>query len=330
MPRARFQEYTVPALYSTYSTSLWYKCYQAGPISQLTTALVIAIWPGLCVMARRLLTTATLLCAIPSANACAPTVNPALISERVAAAAMRLQLPSQAAERVQEYVRLLLAYNERTNVYSKSAYDKLPFHIEDSMTLALLVGKEARHGSLDLGSGSGLPSLVIACVNPELPVWAIESKSRKTRFLAHAAKQLDLSLYTPLTREWRGPRSCTIPPCFLPVVTQLSRGRAHDCAENVNELSRSWVFDCDVVSAKAFKPLNEVGPIARRCVRDRARLLVPISEAQTHEFALGEEKLQRQGELIYYSEAIEPSHGVEQRKLITQESARLAKLTRRS
>ena len=37
-----------------------------------------------------------------------------------------------------------------------------------------------------------MPSVLIACVNPELPVFAVESKSRKTRFLAHAAQKLGL------------------------------------------------------------------------------------------------------------------------------------------
>ena len=222
--------------------------------------------------------------------ACALCMTPAALGSRVSDATSRLALDSEAAERVQEYVRLLLAYNERTNVYSKSAYDKLPFHIEDSMTLAKLVGEQATRGSLDLGSGSGLPSVVIACVNPSLPVWAVESKSRKTRFLAHAAKALELPLYTPLT-------------------------------QNVHELSRSWAFDCDVVTAKAFKPLDEVGPIARRCVSDKARLLVPISQAQTKEFSLAEDQLSRHGDqFIYYVEAIEASRGTEQRKMVTQES----------
>ena len=34
---------------------------------------------------------------------------------------------------------------------------------------------------LDLGSGSGLPSVLIACVLPDIPVYAVEFKSRKTR-----------------------------------------------------------------------------------------------------------------------------------------------------
>ena len=33
-------------------------------------------------------------------------------------------------------MRELLRYNERTNVYSKSAYEHLPFHVQDSVVLA--------------------------------------------------------------------------------------------------------------------------------------------------------------------------------------------------
>ena len=102
------------------------------------------------------------------------------------------------------YVNELLAYNERTNVYSKSAYTHLPFHVHDSVVLGTLIAASAREagggGVLDLGSGSGLPSVVAASVNADLPVWAVESKSRKTRFLKRVARKLDLPLYTPLVR----------------------------------------------------------------------------------------------------------------------------------
>ena len=135
-----------------------------------------------------------------------------------------------------------------------------------------------------------------ACVNPELPVFAVESKSRKTRFLAHAAKRLGLDRYTPLT-------------------------------QNVHELSRSWVFDVDVVTAKAFKPLPEVGPIGAKCLLHDARLLVPISEAQVKEFDLGEEELERRGEgFVYYSQGLAPSRGDSTRKLVTPEAAKTSRL----
>ena len=228
----------------------------------------------------------------------AGAVTTASVLESCTAAIAPLGLPAEAAERVQGYVSELLTYNERTNVYSKSAYGKLPFHVADSLTLALNIRDSVQpsRGVLDLGSGSGLPSLLIACVHPELPVFAVESKSRKTRFLQHAARQIGLPHYTALT-------------------------------QNVFELSRSWVFDVDVVTAKAFKPLREVAPIGERCILHDARLLVPISAAQVAEFALTEEELARKGdEYIYYSQRLSPSRGASTRKLVTSESARSSRL----
>jgi len=87
-------------------------------------------------------------------------------------------LDPRARERVGAYVRELLLYNRQTNVYSQSAYVHLPFHVADSVTLGLLIAELAGPSSrvLDLGSGSGLPSVLIACVNPGIPVYALESK----------------------------------------------------------------------------------------------------------------------------------------------------------
>lgn len=220
----------------------------------------------------------------------------AALLERCQSAFSHLELDTFAAERASGYVSELLRYNERTNVYSKSAYEKLPFHVADSLTLAARIREASPKGVLDLGSGSGLPSVLIACVNPDIPVYAVESKSRKTRFLGKAGKALSLDNYCPLT-------------------------------QNVNELARSWCFDVDIVTAKAFKPLPDVGPIGRRCISCDATMLVPISEAQVSEFDLSEEQLERRGEaFIYYREVIGASHGTAQRKLISIDAARDARL----
>ena len=77
---------------------------------------------------------------------------------------------------------------------------------------------------------------------------------------------------------------------------------------------------------QAFKPLPEVGPIGRQCILGDAQLLVPISEAQVREFALGEERLARHGKFLYFSEALTPSRGASQRKVVSQESARTSRL----
>jgi 16S rRNA G527 N7-methylase RsmG len=223
------------------------------------------------------------------------SVATSVVIQNCERAIQHLELDGDATDRALGYVSELLTYNSRTNVYSQSAYNKLPFHLADSLTLGLRIRERVSRGTLDLGSGSGLPSLLIACVNPDVPVFAVESKSRKTRFLAHAARKLGLVSYTPLT-------------------------------QNVNELSRSWSFEVDFVTAKAFKPLPEVVPIARKCLATDAQLLVPISEAQVSEFSLTADELVREGDFVYYAEELSPSHGTAQRKLITPDAARQSRL----
>eukprot|EP00325_Prymnesiales_sp_UTEX-LB-985_P001350 CAMPEP_0174698976 /NCGR_PEP_ID=MMETSP1094-20130205/4407_1 /TAXON_ID=156173 /ORGANISM="Chrysochromulina brevifilum, Strain UTEX LB 985" /LENGTH=257 /DNA_ID=CAMNT_0015896231 /DNA_START=59 /DNA_END=835 /DNA_ORIENTATION=+ len=225
------------------------------------------------------------------------SATPASVLQRCREAFLHLDLDTATSARASKYVEELLRYNERTNVYSKTAYDKLPFHVADSLTLAIRIREASPRGCLDLGSGSGLPSVLIACVNPDVPVYAVESKSRKTKFLQRVAQTLDLASYVPLT-------------------------------QNVNELSRSWCFDVDIVTAKAFKPLPEVGPIGRRCISSECcRMIIPISEAQVAEFALREDQLERHGDgFLYYSESISASHGTAQRKLISVEAVKSARL----
>ena len=84
-------------------------------------------------------------------------------------------LDGAACDRVAAYVGELVRYNERTNIYAQSSYEHLPFHVLDSVTLGLAIAESATaaaSGVLDLGSGSGLPSVLIAAVNPELPVYS--------------------------------------------------------------------------------------------------------------------------------------------------------------
>ena len=95
-------------------------------------------------------------------------ITPAELRERCLDAGPALELDVRSRLRVEGYVDELLRYNEHTNVYSKTAYAHLPFHVHDSITLGLVIAEASGSGVLDLGSGSGLPSLLIACVNPEV------------------------------------------------------------------------------------------------------------------------------------------------------------------
>eukprot|EP00669_Euglena_mutabilis_P012843 TRINITY_DN7533_c0_g1_i1.p1 TRINITY_DN7533_c0_g1~~TRINITY_DN7533_c0_g1_i1.p1 ORF type:complete len:320 (-),score=31.34 TRINITY_DN7533_c0_g1_i1:36-893(-) len=137
--------------------------------------------------------------------------------------------------------RLLMEYNAHTNVYSRGAYDQLPTHIADSWNVA----ERVKGGAvLDLGSGSGLPAVFVAAHPEAGEVFAVESKSRKTRFLAQVQASLGLD-------------------------------RLHVVTADIAELCRRSAFDVRFVTAKAFKKLPEVVAAAEACVAGPSTLVVP-------------------------------------------------------
>jgi 16S rRNA (guanine527-N7)-methyltransferase len=90
------------------------------------------------------------------------------------------------------YVALLTQENERQNLIARSTIDDIwQRHIADS---AQLVRFAPRPDSswLDIGSGAGLPGLVIAILT-EGPMTLVEPRRLRVEFLARAVQELGLS-----------------------------------------------------------------------------------------------------------------------------------------
>ncbi len=97
---------------------------------------------------------------------------------------------SQIFEKINQFKTLLFEYNESTNIYSKKSYNVLDHHIQDSLNLAELIQPSRIH--VDMGSGSGLPGVIIA-IAASSQVICIESKQKKRLFLNYVKEALDLS-----------------------------------------------------------------------------------------------------------------------------------------
>ena len=66
-------------------------------------------------------------------------------------------------------------------------------HFLDSLSLLKLPAVRSAHLLADVGSGGGLPALVLALALPETTVMAIESVGKKCDYITQAAKALGLS-----------------------------------------------------------------------------------------------------------------------------------------
>jgi 16S rRNA (guanine527-N7)-methyltransferase len=86
----------------------------------------------------------------------------------------------------------LARWNRRTNLIGPgTAGEILARHVGESLAALPLVPPEARVG-LDLGSGAGVPGLVLAGARPELEMTLAEAREKKWAFLSAAARKASL------------------------------------------------------------------------------------------------------------------------------------------
>ncbi len=104
---------------------------------------------------------------------------------------MGVELPQGAAERLDRFERLLL---EKAVVEGLVASGDAPRirtrHVLDCLRGAPLVTGDRAY---DLGSGAGLPGVVIAIARPELRVTLVEVRRHRVDFLLDAVAQLELA-----------------------------------------------------------------------------------------------------------------------------------------
>lgn len=112
------------------------------------------------------------------------------------------------------------------NLVSQRAKDELwERHVLESAALAEILPGPGR--LLDVGSGGGLPGMVIALRRPDLEVTLLDSSQKKTTFLAEVIDELDVDV-------------------------TVERGRAEDVRSG--PLGQSF----DVVTARAVAPLGRL------------------------------------------------------------------------
>jgi 16S rRNA (guanine527-N7)-methyltransferase len=99
----------------------------------------------------------------------------------------------ETAARLAAYRDLLLRWNTRINLISAETANEIDLrHIADCAQLQPLLPQDGPIA--DLGSGAGLPGLVLAILEPEREIHLVESDKRKAAFLIEASAQLKLPL----------------------------------------------------------------------------------------------------------------------------------------
>lgn len=167
---------------------------------------------------------------------------------------------SRETERLESFAALVRKWNPAINLISPATVDQIEKrHIADSRQLASLSAGSSGSWA-DLGSGGGLPGIVIAVLRQDLTVRFVESDKRKCSFLRTVIRELRLENVTvinerieaaaPLKAHNISARALARLPLLMSYVERhlhpagtawLMKGR--NWQSEVEEARRVWSFD---------------------------------------------------------------------------------------
>ncbi|WP_375279564.1 16S rRNA (guanine(527)-N(7))-methyltransferase RsmG [Pseudooctadecabacter sp.] len=168
----------------------------------------------------------------------------------------QLNVSRETIEKLENFGTLLEKWTKSINLIApRSVPDLWTRHIVDSAQLYKLA-PEGWASWTDMGSGGGLPALVIAILDPDSrPITLIESDQRKCSFLRTAKRELHLNV-------------------------TIVAGRIGDVS----------VSPTDVVSARALAPLSDLLHYSSNLIKPSGMCLFPKGSKHIDEISVAKEK----------------------------------------
>lgn len=157
--------------------------------------------------------------------------------------------------RVEAFAALVIEENQHQNLIAKATEAHIWHrHIADSAQLIENVSRETLGPNvvgpwLDLGSGPGFPGLVIAALNPNMPVVLVESRARRAEFLERCVAALGLA----------------------------------KCRVEFQRLERITPFAARAISARAFAPLPKLLALSAPFSTSATRYVLPKGRSAAQE-----------------------------------------------
>ena len=111
--------------------------------------------------------------------------------------ALNLNLSAEQQQRLLDYMALIQKWNKVYNLTAlRDPAEMLSHHLLDSLTAIAPLTRHTRGQParvLDVGSGGGLPGVVLAICMPELDVSCVDTVAKKAAFVQQVAVSLKLS-----------------------------------------------------------------------------------------------------------------------------------------
>ncbi|QQU05675.1 16S rRNA (guanine(527)-N(7))-methyltransferase RsmG [Moraxella osloensis] len=109
---------------------------------------------------------------------------------------LKLQLSDEQQLQLLYYLQQLLFWNKAYNLTAiKDDQQALIKHIFDSLSIVPFL---PAGDLLDIGTGAGLPAVIVAICQPQRAVTALDSNQKKIRFIKQVGSELGLKNLTPV------------------------------------------------------------------------------------------------------------------------------------
>ncbi|MFZ1744245.1 MAG: 16S rRNA (guanine(527)-N(7))-methyltransferase RsmG [Pontixanthobacter sp.] len=166
----------------------------------------------------------------------------------------------EAMDKLDAFIAALRQENVQQNLVAKPSLDiAWQRHVADSAQLLNHVSRETKGLWLDLGTGAGLPGLIIAIMRPKTPVLLVESRRKRIDWLEQMRHDLALP-------------KCTIAGMRLELVETVPAA---------------------VISARAFAPLPRLLDLSSRFSTGQTTYLLPKGRSAAQELAELPKKVQK-------------------------------------
>jgi 16S rRNA (guanine527-N7)-methyltransferase len=98
-------------------------------------------------------------------------------------------------DQIARYIELLTQYAGTLNLISQTALSDIDRKIADAKAYAMAIGSIPGKNTtvIDIGSGAGLPGVMIAAALPEYSVHLVERRKKRANFLKLVISQLELT-----------------------------------------------------------------------------------------------------------------------------------------
>jgi 16S rRNA (guanine527-N7)-methyltransferase len=190
-------------------------------------------------------------------------------------AAMGIDLPAAAQERLAQHLELIAKWNRVHNLTAVRETDQMVvLHLLDS--LSALPHVEGAETLVDVGTGPGLPGIPMAIARPDLAVTLLDSSHKKCAFLQQAKIELGLDnveIVCDRVEQWK-------PAAKFDAV--VSRAFS-DLADFVTQAQHLVAPGGRLIAMKGVYPFDEIARVpASHRVTSVLELHVPELDAKRH------------------------------------------------